>query len=300
MNRRAPLAVLALTASTAAALPTDDGNTRPTSSTPTGAPEDFRRREITDVDAYARRNRGHERGGFAAFDAGLTLVSDDATSNQAATGLGFTVGAYISRALVFAGRGSATLDTGGTAGRPMLRDVGVSFGVDVRLWRPLWAGAGMGFAKHRFEDPGMATAGPTARLRLARVGQVSDARAAELPHFRLALFEQVARQVEADGRLFQRQALFHAPGRGLDQFRLLCAGAVVIVAAHVEQPALAHVGRRGIDALMAHETFLGAVRLGYTTAEVGWMPEDDKLLIRMVQAAGGKRIKTYRVFERPL
>lgn len=58
--------------------------------------------------------------------------------------------------------------------------------------------------------------------------------------------------------------------------------------------------RRGIDALMAHETFLGAVRLGYTTAEVGWMPEDDKLLIRMVQAAGGKRIKTYRVFERPL
>ena len=66
--------------------------------------------EITDVDAYARRNRGHERGGFAAFDAGLTLVSDDATSNQAATGLGFTVGAYISRALVFAGRGSATLD----------------------------------------------------------------------------------------------------------------------------------------------------------------------------------------------
>jgi hypothetical protein len=29
------------------------------------------RTEITDVDAYARRNRGHERGGFAAFDAGL-------------------------------------------------------------------------------------------------------------------------------------------------------------------------------------------------------------------------------------
>lgn len=58
--------------------------------------------------------------------------------------------------------------------------------------------------------------------------------------------------------------------------------------------------RRGIDALLAHETFLGAVRLGYTTAEVGWMPEDDKLLTRMVMAAGGRRIKTYRVFERPL
>ncbi len=58
--------------------------------------------------------------------------------------------------------------------------------------------------------------------------------------------------------------------------------------------------RRGIDALLAHETYLGALRLGYTTAEVGWMPEDDKLLTRMVQAAGGKRIKTYRVYERPL
>ncbi len=58
--------------------------------------------------------------------------------------------------------------------------------------------------------------------------------------------------------------------------------------------------RRGIDALLAHETFLGAVRLGYTTVEVGWMPKDDRLLTRLVQAAGGKRIKTYRVFERPL
>ncbi|MCA2978503.1 MAG: N-acetyltransferase [Myxococcaceae bacterium] len=58
--------------------------------------------------------------------------------------------------------------------------------------------------------------------------------------------------------------------------------------------------RRGIDALLAHETFLGATRLGYTTAEVGWMPEDDKLLTRMVQTAGGRRIKTYRVYERPL
>lgn len=58
--------------------------------------------------------------------------------------------------------------------------------------------------------------------------------------------------------------------------------------------------RRGIDALLAHETYLGALRLGYTTAEVGWMPEDDKLLTRMVQAAGGRQIKTYRVYERPL
>jgi GNAT superfamily N-acetyltransferase len=58
--------------------------------------------------------------------------------------------------------------------------------------------------------------------------------------------------------------------------------------------------RRGIDALLAHETYLGAVRLGYTTAEVGWTPEDDKLVTRMVQAAGGQPIKTYRVYVRSL
>jgi hypothetical protein len=58
--------------------------------------------------------------------------------------------------------------------------------------------------------------------------------------------------------------------------------------------------RRGIDALLAHETFLGATRLGYTTAEVGWIPEDDKLLTRMAQIAGGRPVKTYRVYERPL
>ncbi|MBL8623466.1 MAG: hypothetical protein JNK64_19300 [Myxococcales bacterium] len=166
MHRLAPLAVLALTASTAAALPTDDGSTRPTPPPRTGAPEDLRRREVTNIDAYANRNHGHQRGGFVAVDAGLTLAKDDATDTQLATGLGFTLGARLTRRLVIAGRGGVTLDTGGAPGRPPLRDVDVGFGVDVRAWRTVWLGAGLGGARHRFDDEVMTSVTPTARLRL--------------------------------------------------------------------------------------------------------------------------------------
>lgn len=58
--------------------------------------------------------------------------------------------------------------------------------------------------------------------------------------------------------------------------------------------------RRGIDALLAHETFQQAVKLGYRSAELGWIVEDDKLMNRTVQATGAVRIKTYRIYERPL
>jgi GNAT superfamily N-acetyltransferase len=58
--------------------------------------------------------------------------------------------------------------------------------------------------------------------------------------------------------------------------------------------------RRGIDALLAQETFVQAVKLGYTSAELGWVVEDDRLMNRTIQATGARRIKTYRVYERPL
>lgn len=58
--------------------------------------------------------------------------------------------------------------------------------------------------------------------------------------------------------------------------------------------------RRGIDALLAQETFQQAVKLGYKSAELGWVVEDDRLMNRTIQATGARRIKTYRVYERPL
>jgi GNAT superfamily N-acetyltransferase len=58
--------------------------------------------------------------------------------------------------------------------------------------------------------------------------------------------------------------------------------------------------RRGIDALLASETFEQALALGYQSAELGWAMEDDTLVNRMLQATGAKHVKTFRVYERPL
>ena len=56
--------------------------------------------------------------------------------------------------------------------------------------------------------------------------------------------------------------------------------------------------RRGIDALLTQETVQRAKALGYHSAEMGWVSEDDRLVIRAVQATGAKRIKTYRLYQR--
>ena len=58
--------------------------------------------------------------------------------------------------------------------------------------------------------------------------------------------------------------------------------------------------RRGIDALLAFETFKKADALGYVAGELGWVVEDDKLMNRTIQATGAQRLRTYRVYERPL
>ncbi len=58
--------------------------------------------------------------------------------------------------------------------------------------------------------------------------------------------------------------------------------------------------RRGIDALLAYETFRQALALGYEAGELGWAMEDDTLVNRMLQATGGKHVKTFRVYQRSL
>ncbi|MFO0598242.1 MAG: N-acetyltransferase [Myxococcaceae bacterium] len=58
--------------------------------------------------------------------------------------------------------------------------------------------------------------------------------------------------------------------------------------------------RRGIDALLGYETFSQALKLGYHVGELGWAMEDDTLVNRMLQATGGKHVKTFRVYERAL
>lgn len=58
--------------------------------------------------------------------------------------------------------------------------------------------------------------------------------------------------------------------------------------------------RRAIDAVLAHETYREAIRLGYESCEIGWVQEDQSLILRTISVAGARRIKTYRLYERAI
>lgn len=64
---------------------------------------------------------------------------------------------------------------------------------------------------------------------------------------------------------------------------------------------LAAYRRRGISELLILETLnYGKDVAGYTGAELGWTLEDNDLINRTVEHVGGRRYKTYRVYEKSL
>jgi len=59
--------------------------------------------------------------------------------------------------------------------------------------------------------------------------------------------------------------------------------------------------RRGIAEMMILRTLdYGKNTLGYTSAELSWTDEDNKLVNRTIETVGGQRYKTYRIYERGL
>lgn len=58
--------------------------------------------------------------------------------------------------------------------------------------------------------------------------------------------------------------------------------------------------RRGLDAILYLDTLRKAKELGYTGGEISWTLEDNHLVNRAIESMGGKRTKTYRVYQRPL
>jgi GNAT superfamily N-acetyltransferase len=58
--------------------------------------------------------------------------------------------------------------------------------------------------------------------------------------------------------------------------------------------------KRGLETLLYLESFKRAQELGYTGAELSWVPEDNHLLTRALDVSGARRSKTYRVFEMPI
>ncbi len=53
----------------------------------------------------------------------------------------------------------------------------------------------------------------------------------------------------------------------------------------------------GVAAGFYHELFCRAKRLGYRDCELSWVLEDNVLMNRSIQAFGGKKYKTYRIYE---
>jgi hypothetical protein len=58
--------------------------------------------------------------------------------------------------------------------------------------------------------------------------------------------------------------------------------------------------KKGAEALLYIETFKRGIQKGYHRAECSWILEENVLMQRGLEAIGGKRYKTYRIYEAPL
>jgi hypothetical protein len=58
--------------------------------------------------------------------------------------------------------------------------------------------------------------------------------------------------------------------------------------------------KRGVEGLLYYETFKRGIRKGYLKAECSWILEDNLLMQHGIEAMGGKRYKTYRIYEMQL
>jgi hypothetical protein len=58
--------------------------------------------------------------------------------------------------------------------------------------------------------------------------------------------------------------------------------------------------KKGAEALLYVETFKRGIHKGYHQAECSWILEENVLMQRGLEAIGGKRYKTYRIYEAPL
>jgi len=58
--------------------------------------------------------------------------------------------------------------------------------------------------------------------------------------------------------------------------------------------------RRGVAEMFILQTLSRGIELGYTGAELGWTLEDNHLINRMIEKVGGRRYKTFRIYETSL
>lgn len=58
--------------------------------------------------------------------------------------------------------------------------------------------------------------------------------------------------------------------------------------------------RYGFDALLYYELFKAAQKHGFVGGEFSWILEDNVKMIRIIESWGGKIIKTYRLYQKPI
>jgi GNAT superfamily N-acetyltransferase len=58
--------------------------------------------------------------------------------------------------------------------------------------------------------------------------------------------------------------------------------------------------KRGIDAILYLDTLKNARNLGYTGGEISWTLEDNHLVNRAIESMGGRKYKTYRLYEKAI
>lgn len=58
--------------------------------------------------------------------------------------------------------------------------------------------------------------------------------------------------------------------------------------------------KRGIDAVLYHDTHANARELGFLEGDVGWTLEDNDLINRAIEMMGGKRSRTFRYYTAPV
>ncbi len=56
--------------------------------------------------------------------------------------------------------------------------------------------------------------------------------------------------------------------------------------------------KRGLDAILYLDTLKAARKLGYAGGEISWTLEDNVLVNRAIESMGGRRYKTYRIYEK--
>jgi len=103
---------------------------------------------------------------------------------------------------------------------------------------------------------------------------------------------------EATGPLNGRLPRFGLP---IGLLKLLRSKRRIKTARVVVLDVLKEYRRRGIaEMLILHTLDYGKNVLGYTGAELGWTLEDNDKVNRTIEAVGGRRYKTYRLYEKGL